>query len=210
MGLQLVQGPALEPVTLGEAKQHCRVEIPDDDALIAGYILAARDHVERETRRAIITQTWDLRIDSHLWNRIDSRWPIYWAGGRYGFCTGIELPRPPLQSVTSVSYVDLAGVSQVLAANQYQVVVRNGQSGEGLIVPAYGVSWPDVRDQPDAVTVRFVAGYGGSELVPHAIRQAMLLLIGHWHEHRESVVVGSTVAELPMAVQALLFPFRVF
>lgn len=37
---------------------------------------------------------------------------------------------------------------------------------------------------------------------------AMLLLIGHWFENREAVVIGSSAAELPMAVEALISPYR--
>lgn len=205
MSLTLVTGPALEPVTLAEAKAHCRVSIADDDALLTGYILAAREFVERHTRRSIITQTWDYKPDQR-----GSCWPQHYDCWRKDWYSGIEIPLPPLVSVTSVSYVDSAGDSQTLAADQYQVVIRNGKSREGLIVPAYSVSWPSLRDQYDNVTVRFVAGYGGLESVPNAIRQAMLLLVGHWYESREAVVTGTIVANLPHAVEDLLFPLRVF
>jgi uncharacterized phiE125 gp8 family phage protein len=59
------------------------------------------------------------------------------------------------------------------------------------------------------VTVTYVAGYGpAGDDVPAAIRHAMLLLIGHWYEHRESVVVGGNPVQVPLAVQALLRPYR--
>jgi uncharacterized phiE125 gp8 family phage protein len=41
---------------------------------------------------------------------------------------------------------------------------------------------------------------------PADIQQAVKLLVGHWHENRESVVVGTTAAEVPMSVQMLLSP----
>lgn len=208
MNLSLVTGPTLEPVTLGEAKAHCRISVPDDDALLAGYILAARQYVERQTERAIITQTFDLKLSSVFWNQGQGGWPVYWDGACYQ--TGIEVPKAPLQSVTSINYVDTAGASQLLASNQYQVTRTNGEGLNGLIVPAYGVVWPALRGMPDAVTVRFVAGYGGLEQVPHGLRQAMLFLIAHWYENREAVISGTIIADVPLAVDSLLHQFRTF
>lgn len=45
-------------------------------------------------------------------------------------------------------------------------------------------------------------------LLDDAVTTAMLLLIGHWYESREAVVIGSISSELPMAVEALLTPYR--
>lgn len=201
MNLTLVAPPTEEPVTLAEARGQCRVEVPDDDALLAGYILAAREHVETETRRAAMTQTWDLKLPC---------WPQYWDDDRHEWRVGIELPRPPLASVASIAYVDSSGAAQTLAADQYQVTTRYGEIRQGLVVPAYGVTWPSLRDQPDAVTVRFVAGYASMTLVPNRIRQAMLLMIGHWYKHRETSIAGTIINEIPMGVDALLDPLRVY
>jgi len=199
MGKYLYAAPAAEPVTLTEVKSHCRIDHSTDDTLLAGYMLAARHYAETYLRRALITQTWDLLIDYD--------WPIENVGN--GFARRITLPMAPLASVTSVTYVDSAGDTQTLAADQYQVSIKRQ---EGVIDPAYSVTWPVVRNQIDAITVRFVCGYGasGSGYVPEPIRQAMLLLIGHWYNNREAVIVGVTTSEVPFAVEALLFPYRVF
>ena len=209
MSLTLVTGPALEPVSLEEAKQHCRIDSTDDDGLLAGYILAARSHCETYTRRAFITQTWDYRIsNAYADNLCVSGWPAVRQGGYW--YPRITLPKPPLISVTSISYVDTAGATQTLAADQYLV---NPYSNEGIIDPAYGVTWPQVRTQMNAITVRFVCGYGtnpGNVQELERVRQAMLLMIGSWYENRESVNVGNIVNEMPLGVEALLFPLRVF
>ncbi len=198
MGLQQVIAPATDPITLGEARQHCRITMVEDDGLLVGYLIAARTHVETHLRRALITQTWDFTIDHD--------WPQERRAGVLR--DQIVLPKAPLQSVTSISYVDTAGNVQVLAANQYLVDATGLQ---GRIDPAYGVTWPTVREQLAAITVRIVCGYGSNPGdVPESIRQAMLLLIGHWYENREAVNVGNIVSEMPMAVEALLFPHRVF
>lgn len=198
MAQSLITAPTIEPITLVEAKAQCRGEVDDDDGLIAGFIITARQHLETETRRAFMTQAWDLTLD-YDWPRervLSSLRPR------------IVLPRPPVQSVTSISYIDTAGATQTLAANQYKLAKAN--TGEWFIEPAYGAIWPSVRSEMAAVTVRFVAGYGSNPGdPPEPLRQAMLLLIGHYFENREAVAAG-TLTELPLAVASLVFPFRVF
>lgn len=199
MATILITPPTTDPISLAEAKAHCRIGIDDDDGLLAGYVLAARHHLETETRRAFMTQTWDLTLDYG--------WPVTRVDGCYR--NRIVLPRPPVQSVTSISYIDGAGAAQTLATNQYKLA--KADTGEWFIEPAYGVSWPTVRSEMAAITVRFVAGYGSSPGdVPEPLRQAMLLLVGHYYENREAVNVGAAVSELPLAVVSLVFPFRVF
>lgn len=199
MATILITPPTSDPITLVEAKAHCRVDIDDDDGLIAGYILAARHHLETEARRAFMTQTWDLTLD-YTWpqERVDGCWR-----------NRIVLPRPPVQSVTSISYIDSAGATQTLAADQYKLA--KADTGEWFVEPAYGVTWPSIRREMAAITVRFVAGYGSNPGdTPEPLRQAMLLLIGHWYENREAISIGNIVNELPLAVASLVFPFRVF
>lgn len=194
MGLQLVTAPVSDPVTLIEAKAQCRVDSDDEDGLIAGFLLAARQGVEDFTRRCLSTSTWDLTIDCG--------WPCQRVQGYSR--QRIMLPKPPLQSVESVQYVDTAGVTQTLAADQYLV---DASGMEGRIEPAYNVTWPSVRNQMAAVRVRFVAGYTA---LPEPIRQAILLSVAHFYDIRATVVVGSIATEIPMSAQALLFPYRVF
>ena len=84
MPLTLTTPPATEPITLAEANLHLKVDTTDDDSLITRLIAAARARAEWHTGRAFITQTWTLHLDA---------WPA---------CGIIELPLPPLQSVTSI------------------------------------------------------------------------------------------------------------
>lgn len=200
MGLALVTGPALDPISLAEAKSHCRVTSVDEDGLLLGYLLAARQHVEMITNRALITQTFDYTIDGD--------WPWVIDSESHRHQRLIEIPKAPLIAVTSISYVDPTGSTQALASNQYAV---DGARAIGRIYPAYGVNWPNLRCQNNSITVRFTAGYGTSPgSVPEPIRQAMLLLIGSWYEQRESVLIGQIPSELPFGVEALLASYRVF
>lgn len=192
MGLTLVTKPTTEALSVDEAKQHLRVDTSDDDGLIAGYILAARHWVESQVG-PLMTQTWDYTVDYG--------WPT--LAGEYA----IPLPLRPVQSVTSVSYKDSDGATQTLSAGLYTTVLNVPLP---RIERAYGASWPTVRDVPAAITVRFVAGYGSTPGdVPDSLRVAMQLLVGHFYENRESVVVGNLqVNELPMGVETLISPWR--
>ena len=193
MSLSVTTAPAVEPVTSTEAKLQARVEHSADDALITGLIKAARNRAEVQTGRALITQTLAMT----------------WSG----FPTGsgiIRLPRPLVQSISSIQYVDTAGVTQTWAADQYETDLPSGEQGMyGRIVPAFGVSYPTTRRQLVAVTMTWVAGYGLAATVPEAIKAAMKLMISHWYEHREEVVTGTISVEVPKTADTLLSLYTV-
>lgn len=183
---RVVVKPAVEPVSLAEAKTHLRIDGDVEDGYVGGLIEAARLHVEMVTWRALCTQTVELEV---------GRWPED---------RELWLPRPPLQSVVWVKYTDPEGVVQTLGADQYAVDVMRGR-----VRLAYGASWPAARGG-EPVVVRYVAGYGVAADVPGLLKRAMLLLVGHWYENREAVVVGSgTVAtEVGLAVDSICYLFR--
>lgn len=159
-----------------------------NDPQLLRLITAARRHAETFTRRRFITQTWD------------------WVMDGFPCARTIEMPCAPLQSVTSITYTDTAGDAQTLSALLYQVDTK---SDPGRIAPAYGEVWPStLGDTLAAVTIRFVCGYGLAAAVPQEIKQAMLLMIGHWYEHREDVADFELFA-VPNAADMLLTPFRV-
>lgn len=162
------------------------------DPYLNGLIKTARQMVETFTRRVLITQTWDLKLDCFSGDLI-------------------RLPLPPLQSVSSINYVDANGVTPTLwAATKYIVDAPAGDHAErGRVTLAYGESWPVTRAIANAVTVEFIAGYGEAGAVPLGIKQAMLLIIGHWYATREAVNVGNIVNEMPMSANALLWGYRV-
>lgn len=156
------------------------------DPHLTGLIKTARHWTEEYLRRSLIEQTHDWSLDA---------FPVEFA-----------VPRPPLISVTSVTYVDTAGASQTLSASIYRV---DTAAEPGRITPAYGEAWPSVREVTNAVIVRFKAGYGtAASAVPEPIRQAMLLLIGEMHERREQALVGTSIVSVPFGVKELLSPYR--
>ena len=193
MGASLVTRPTSEPLTLAEARAHLRIETTELDAVIAAELMAAREYVEGQTRRALAPQTWDFTFDFG--------WPM--VGCEYR----IDLPLAPVVSVTSVTYVDDAGATQTLAANQYQVAGL-GPDGLPRIVPAYNVTWPAVRCQREAITVRCVCGYEvGSParvMIPEALRQAIKLQLELLHDR------DTTAREtIEMARDSLMTPYRI-
>lgn len=214
MALMLVTSPAREPMTLAEAKDHLRVDGADDDALISELISAARRQAEESTRRALITQTWRLFLDRWLMKSSIARdW-------REGVTEGadiradpgsVEIPRPPLQQVASVKTYDESDAATTWAASNYFV---DTASQPGRLVRRTGASWPTPGRAANGIEIEFAAGYGDNPGdVPEALRQGMLLLVGHLYEHREAVLEvehgRSALTTLPLGVQVLWGPYRV-
>ena len=193
MLLDLITAPAVEPVGTADAKSHLRVDVADDDDLIDSLVMAAREWAEAFTRRALIDQTWELKLD-HFPN---SGVPI-------------ELAKPPLSSITSVTYIDAAGATQTWANSNYTVDAPSGPFATfGRLLPNFQTVYPSTRDVPNAVVIRYVAGYGSvASAIPEGIVRGLLMHVGHLYEHRESVVAGVSVAEVPQATEWLLWPYR--
>ena len=193
MALRLVTAPVHEPLFLEvDVKPHLRVDYADDDDYLEGLVRAARVYVEETAlSSALVSQTWELVLDG---------WPS----------PPLELPKPPLQSVTSITYTDIDGNSAVYDANSYLVDV---DSWPGRLVLKDGQSWPSARlREIGGVVIRFVAGYGDVvEAVPSPIRQAMLLMIGDWYENRENapLIPGTNApVTMPFAARQLLANYR--
>jgi uncharacterized phiE125 gp8 family phage protein len=157
-----------------------------DDKYIYDLINTSRVYCEKWQNRAYISQTLEMRMDCFP---------------RHGGV--IQLPRANALSVSSISYVDSNGDDQTLSTDIYDVDIY---SKPARITESYGQVWPNTRRVVNAVTVTYVAGYGTTrEDVPGTIKAAMKLLMAHWFENREEVVLLNTIAqELPMAAKALL------
>ncbi len=199
--LERTVAPASEPVSVAQAKAWCRVDSSDDDDLFADLIEEARVYCEDYLHQSLLTQTWRLTFDSWPWH-----WgmtPRWWrAGGTVWSGTEVIIPRPPLQSVTSITYVDTAGATQTLSNTLYSVDARGMP---GRITPAYGQIWPVTRAQINAVTVTFAAGYGADgSSVPATIRSAIKLMVADRYENREQQVTGTIVTELKTGMDRLL------
>lgn len=172
--------PASEPITASEAKMHLRVSHDTEDDLIERLITAAREWCEAYQNRCYITQTLTAYSTGF------AKWTL-------------TLPRRPVQSVTSIVYVDTDGNSQTMDAEDYRVDLVSG-----TLEPIYGTTWPVALPVSQSVAIEYVAGYGDASDVPSRVKQAMLLLIGHWYENRELEVIGTTTSPLKFAIDSLL------
>jgi hypothetical protein len=169
-GLQLLTPPTAEPVTLAEAKLHMRVDIPDDDGLIQGLIVAARQYIENAYDHQLVSAAFVSTIDrfpryssSAVWQyNSDAIWqqrlPVTQLSGQwYPDRASIRVTRPPLQAVTSITYVDGSGNLQTVDPSVYNV---DTSTEPGRVAPAYAQIWPIVRMQLASVKCYFTAGYG--------------------------------------------------
>ena len=184
----LLTGPAVEPVTLGQAKQFIRVEHDDDDDIIAALIAGSRIHVETQTRRALITQSWRLVRDV---------WP------ELGCVPVLPVPLRTLDAARvyksdgSTLAIDLAAFTVDKAAAPARLAFMRG----ALPVPGRAVA---------GIEIDVTCGYGAApENVPAPLRQAIRLLVAHWYENRGLVAIGQQIAVLPQTVAALIAPYRV-
>ncbi|MBZ9808134.1 phage head-tail connector protein [Mesorhizobium sp. ESP-6-2] len=148
--------PTDEPVSIAEAKRQVRaVDFADDDAYLTDLIAVARNHAEKYCGAILATQTVAVKADR--WN---------------DFC---HLPVTPVQSVTSISYIDTNGDAQTLADTVYEL--RNDS-----IVLNYGQNWPATQPR-SLITVTAIVGAAD---VPPAVKHAIFLRVADLYEFRES------------------------
>lgn len=188
MRLHLVTGPAVEPLTLGEAKEHRRVDGTAEDTLLTDLITAARELFEEETGRQVITATWRGTFD--------------------GFPIGREpvfIAKPPLLAVSSVTYLDAAGATQTWSADEYQVEAFSGPyARHGMLYPKPGEQYPSTWLGSNSATVNFTAGYGAAASdVPDSVKSTIKSILGDLYEEREGFVAGTIVSTNPSFARAL-------
>ena len=171
-------------VTLDDAKEHLRVDHPDEDNLIDIYDRAATEAIENEAGISLTSQEFDVFMDC---------FPVRPAEIRLGL--------GPIISVDTVKYTSTT--QQTWSSAEYEVDTK-----AGLIRPAEGFSWPDTDEVYNAVEIRVTAGWTDAAL-PHALRAAVFLTIEHLYRNRNNVVeVQAGIQELPRGVTALIDPYR--
>jgi uncharacterized phiE125 gp8 family phage protein len=188
MPLILTSGPSVEPVSLADAKAHARVDSDAEDTLISSLILAARLHIERCLDLALISQSWSLYLD---------RWP----DGAF-----VELPLAPLISVDAVRLYGPTGSSAALDPGLF---IIDSASRRPRLARQDGQSWPLPGRGVNGVEIAFTAGYGQAEDdVPAPVRLAIRMLVAHWYEAREPVLLGEQADPVPASVASLIAPYR--
>jgi len=168
--LHLLTPPVVEPVTLAEALTQCHADAGVEDAWFAERISAGRRLAEGHIRRSLITQTWVLRYDG-------------------GSPAVIDLPRSPVQEVTSITIdgadIDVEGITINTEGCPARVILPTAATG--------------------TLRITYVAGYGDDgAAVPAPIKDAILLYVSHSYGNREGE------RDLPKAFYSLINPYRLF
>lgn len=176
----LLAGPAEEPVSLVEAKAFLKVDDTAEDALITTLIGAARLHIEGVTGRALLAQSWRVVLDA-------------WPESRV-----VKLPVSPFIAVTEINAVDEAGALHAIPLAQFL-----GEP-DRLLLPRSVAGMPLLRER-QGIEIDYVAGFGTEPGdVPADIRQALLVLVGYWFEHRDAVIVAGSGAVVPSGFDRLV------
>jgi uncharacterized phiE125 gp8 family phage protein len=182
----IVNGPAVEPVALPDAKKWLKLETSDDDDVVGALITAARLILEAQIRRMLINQTWRLIYD---------RWP----NGRL-----IKIPLAPFQSLIAMRVYDANGTAQAVGSSLYHVDAT--PDGARII---FGAPPPNPGQAAAAIEIDILVGYGATpESVPEPLRQAIRMLVPDWYENRGDAGADDLANALPSSVRALVAPFQ--
>ena len=171
-------------VSLNDAKLHLRVDHSDDDALILWLIEAAKEQVENTTWTTLLRTTYTA-----YFNR---------------FSSVMVLDDYPITEITSIKYYNSEGVLTTVDQSTYFTDLISTPS---IIIFKDGT--PTTQHlRPNAVEIEYKAGYINTNAIPSSLKSAILLMIGHWYEHREDIVIGSTTTEVPISSKSLMNNFR--
>jgi len=180
----------VEPLTLAEGKLRAGLDWPDGDprdALMRGFITAARQHVERRTERALLSQTRDVYFDA---------------------LTGWVIEMPPLciplQAVLSVAWTDTAGDEHLLDSSTYIVDLVSGRIGLTM-----SVTWPTGVRAFQPWHLRIIAGAPEIAQIPAPLVQAVGLLVGHYATAGRDLVslTGANAIEVPQGFEDTIAPW---
>lgn len=182
--LELLEAPAATPISLSEVKAQLRIEHEDDDLLLVRLIKVATAYtdVQGALGHAMISQKWGQWITSTPEQ-------------------SVKLTLGPVISVDAVKYYDTDGNLQTDTLSNYEIY---GTQFAKTIGPKEGFNWPVAEDRSDAIRIEYTIGYGTSSSdVPDTLRHAMMMLIGHWYENRETTMMDE-LSNIPYGFDALM------
>ena len=184
---KVITAAASNVLTTAEVKSHLKVDTTADDTLIDNLIIAATNSCQEYTNRFFIET--EITQYGDKWSDV------------------AELFKSPvIADLFNILYYDTNGDPQVLATSKYTL---DNISQPARLAPAPGESWPDIIDGFNAVEVNYKVGTRLAANVDNAIKQALLLTIGHWYQNREAVIVGRQVNEMPMSAKYLLDQYKI-
>jgi len=190
MALSLSTAPTLEPVGIEELKSHLHITNDLEDTYLEGLEVSARRIIESYLRRAIMTQTWDLWLDACQVPNLDY----------------LEIPLPPLVSVTHLKSYDTTGTESTFSVTKYFV---DTVSSPGRICLNTGYTWPSSLRSRKAITVQYVAGWATESAVPEPIRHGIKLFVARLYQQRQWDA-GVTIFHVPAEVYQMLSQWRIY
>lgn len=184
--------PTAEPLSVADVRDNLRIDHDYEDSRLSFLITMARELIEERCSIAIMEQTRQLHLD---------RFP----DGDY-----LKIPYPPFMSLSSFTYRLDTEASRTVDSNSYSI---SSTRHPAILYLKDGYEWPTEELSPvDAVKLTYKCGYATAAAVPRRILQAMHLLIGHFYEHREEVVLGSVVGvksgKIAEGAASILMQFR--
>lgn len=185
----IVAAPSSEAITTAQARSHCDIPTADTshDTLLDTLIVAARQKWERDVDQVVMSSTAIEKLD------------YFPADGAIG------LMAKPVQSVTSITYVDTNGATQTWSSSEYALDLYRVRPS---IVLGYDEDWPEIRGHEGDITVTYLVGHANAAAVPQLWKQAMLLLVGHWFENRSAVTMGGNPNDVPQAYERLVANYQ--
>lgn len=174
-------------VSTATAKAHLKVDVSDDDDLIADLVSAATKAAEDYTNRFFMNTTITMYGDT--WDDIAT------------------LYKSPVSSITHIKYYDADDALQSLSTDIYLTDLVSKPARISLLPDQ---SFPDLSSRKMAVHIKYVVGEGTAVSdISDLIQQSVLLMVGHWYEHRSSVISGKTAMEIPLTSQMLLDQYKI-
>ena len=180
----LITPPAAEPISLAEAKAHLRAVHADEDQLIGTLINSARRIVEARSGLLLIQQTWKCYLDD---------WPE----------TGIiDLPLSPVQAIADLAVYGEDDIAALIDPAHY---FADTLSRPARLVMRGSRAWARPGRAANGIAITLTVGFGAAaSAVPAPLRQAILILVAHWFEHRGN----ANPPPLPLTLDALIRPYR--
>lgn len=180
MPVEFLNRSTNSPIDLEALKQHLRLKVDAndvyelEDSVLALLISAACEAYEYQTKTTLLTST--LKFSYTHFKRI------------------IEMPRPPLQEINEVRYMDekTGQWTVVNPANYFHIATKTVNPGMIVFADDF-VASPPVPDpqHPYPVELTYKAGFGDTTTdIPAAVRLALMNTIGTYYMQRESVLVN--------------------
>lgn len=163
--------------TVDRVRHNSRISDKYDDQWIVDALASATDYCERALECCVARSNWRLTLDHFP----ASNGPI-------------AIPLWPIHQITAIAYTNVNGANT--SFNVIDIVQPVGL-GRYLLQPKFGINWPEAQS-PNGVRIEFSAGFEDLAAVPSTIQRAALMLISHWYENREAVLIGQTSKEIEL------------